>query len=158
MSKHDVSTAAKVIRERGLTFDAISSMNADAISVLFTPKGRKGVEQRVPPPDIAGLVERKKRCRKLPVKLFWIKCCERVEAEGKMAYAYQTFCDMLAQVAEKMGTIRHFIHESEAKCYIGWVGVRPSLPIGCLGRRRGCTCSSSRYRSPASSGWRASVT
>ena len=105
VSKRDVSTAAKVVRERGLTFDAISSMDTDAISGLLTPKGARESNNTCLHPDIAGLVEREKRCRKLPVKLFWIECCKRVEMEGKMAYAYQTFCSMFAQVAEKMGTI-----------------------------------------------------
>ena len=38
VSKRDVSAGAKAIKEYGLTFDAVSSMDADVIDDLFFPK------------------------------------------------------------------------------------------------------------------------
>lgn len=38
VSKRDVSAGAKAIREYGLTFDAVSQMDADAVDDLFFPK------------------------------------------------------------------------------------------------------------------------
>ena len=35
VSKRDVSAGAKVMRECGLTFDAVSSMDADAVDDMF---------------------------------------------------------------------------------------------------------------------------
>ena len=110
VSKRDVSAGAKVMRECGLTFDAVSSMDA-------------------------ALVERKKMSRKLPVKLFWLEYCERAAAEGKLAYAYQTFCEMFADAAGKMGATRHFSHEPGAKCFIDWAGDVAHLTDKLLGTR-----------------------
>jgi hypothetical protein len=51
-------------------------------------------------------VERKKKNRKLPVKLFWIEYCERAEAEKKLAYSYQMFARLFADEAERMDATR----------------------------------------------------
>ena len=69
-SKRDVSAGARAIREYGLTFDAVSEMDVDAIDDLFFPKkGRKPSDVYLQQ-DMELLVERKKKNRKLPVKLF----------------------------------------------------------------------------------------
>lgn len=122
VSKRDVSAGAKAIKRYGLTFDAVSSMDADAVDDLFFPREARVPSDAYLQPDMEPLVERKKKNRKLPVKLFWIEYCERAGAEGKLAYAYQTFCEMFADVAEKTGATRHFLHEPGAKCYIDWAG------------------------------------
>lgn len=122
VSKRDVSAGAKAIREYGLTFDAISSMGADVVDGLFFPKEEREPNGAYLQPDMEPLVERKKKNRKLPVKLFWIEYCERAAADGKLAYAYQTFCEMFAEAAERMDATRHFLHEAGAKCYIDWAG------------------------------------
>ena len=95
VSKRDVSAGAKVMRECGLTFDAVSSMDADAVDDMFFAKEERRPNDAYLRPDMAALVERKKMSRKLPVKLFWLEYCERAAAEGKLAYAYQTFCETL---------------------------------------------------------------
>ncbi len=135
VSKRDVSAGAKAIREHGLTFDAVSSMGADAVDGLFFPKEARDPGAAYLRPDMEPLVERKKKNRKLPVKLFWLEYCERAEAEEKMAYAYQTFCEMFADAAEKMGATRHFLHEPGAKCYIDWAGDVAHLTDRLLGTR-----------------------
>lgn len=122
VSKRDVSAGARALREHGLTFDAVSSMDADVVDDLFFPRERRGPNGAYLQPDMESLVERKKRNRKLPVKLFWIEYCEQAAAEGRLAYAYQTFCEMFAGVAERMGATRHFIHEAGARCHIDWAG------------------------------------
>lgn len=124
VSKRDVSAGAKVMRECGLTFDAVSSMDADAVDDMFFAKEERRPNDAYLRPDMAALVERKKMSRKLPVKLFWLEYCERAAAEGKLAYAYQTFCEMFADAAGKMGATRHFSHEPGAKCFIDWAGRR----------------------------------
>ena len=124
VSKRDVSAGAKVIREYGLTFDAVSQMDADAVDDLFFPKEEREPNDAYLQQDMAPLVERKKKNRKLPVKLFWIEYCERAEAEGKLAYSYQMFARLFADEAERMGATRHFVHEAGAKCYIDW-----ALPV-----------------------------
>ena len=103
VSKRDVSAGAKVMRECGLTFDAVSSMDADAIDGMFFAKEGRRPNDAYLRPDMEALVERKKMSRKLPVKLFWLEYCERAAAEGKLAYAYQTFCEMFADAAGRMG-------------------------------------------------------
>ena len=158
VSKRDVSAGAKAIREYGLTFDAISSMDADVVDDLFFPKEAREPNDEYLQPDMEPLVERKKRNRKLPVKLFWIEYCEQAADKEKLAYAYQTFCEMFAEAAEKMDATRHFAHEPGAKCYIDWPATPRSSQTGCWGRRQRCTCWSSRCRSPTSSGRRASAT
>ncbi|WP_165173141.1 IS21 family transposase [Adlercreutzia sp. ZJ242] len=127
VSKRDVSTAAKAMREHDLTFDAVSSMDAGAVDDLLFPKEKRKLNNAYLQPDMEALVERKKKSRKLPVKLFWIEYCERAAAEGRLAYAYQTFCEMFAEKAEKMDATRHFVHEAGAKCYIDWAGDTASL-------------------------------
>lgn len=122
VSKRDVSAGARVLREHGLTFDAVSPMDADVVDDLFFPRERRGPNGAYLQPDMESLVERRKRNRKLPVKLFWIECCEQAAAEGRLAYACQTFCEMFAGVAERMGATRHFIHEAGARCHMDWAG------------------------------------
>ena len=70
VSKRDVSAGAKAIREYGLTFDAVSSMDADVVDDLFFPKEEREPNGAYLQPDMKALVERKKKNRKLPVKLF----------------------------------------------------------------------------------------
>ena len=111
-----------MIHEHGLTFDGVSAMDAGAVDDLFFPKSEREPNGAYLRQDMAPLVERKKRNRKLPVKLFWIEYCERAESEGKLAYSYQMFARLFADEAEKMGATRHFTHEAGAKCYIDWAG------------------------------------
>ena len=120
VSKRDVALGAKAIREYGLTFDAVSSMDPDAVDDLFFPKAARAVSDSYLQPDMGAFVERKKKSRKIPVKLFWIEYCEAAEQAGKLAYAYQTFCEMFSDAADKAGATRHFAHEPGAKCYIDW--------------------------------------
>ena len=135
VSKRDVSAGAKAIREHGLTFDDVSWMDAALIDELFFPKEGRAANDAYLRPDMGPLVERKKKNRKLPVKLFWIEYCERAEAERKLAYAYQTFCEMFADAAEKMDATRHFLHEPGAKCYIDWAGDVAHLTDKLLGAK-----------------------
>lgn len=135
VSKRDVSAAAKAAREHGLTFDAVSSMDAAAVDELLFPKAAREPNGAYLQPDMERLVERKKRSRKIPVKLFWIEYSEQAAAEGKLAYAYQTFCEMFAQAAERMGATRHFVHEPGAKCYVDWAGDTAFLTDRLLGSK-----------------------
>ena len=73
VSKRDVSAGAKVMRECGLTFDAVGSMDADAVDDMFFAKEERRPNDAYLRPDMAALVERKKMSRKLPVKLFWLE-------------------------------------------------------------------------------------
>lgn len=122
VSKRDVSAGAKAMKEHGLTFDAVSTMDAGAVDELFFPKEEREPNDAYLQPETEPLVERKKRNRKLPVKLFWIEYCERAEAEEKLAYSYQMFARLFAEAAERMDATRHFVHEAGAKCYIDWAG------------------------------------
>ena len=135
VSKRDVSAGAKAVKEYGLTFDAVSSMDADVVDDLFFPKEEREPNGAYLQPEMEPLVERKKRNRKLPVKLFWIEYCERAAADGKLAYAYQTFCEMFADAAERMDATRHFVHEPGAKCYIDWAGDTAFLTDKLLGTK-----------------------
>ena len=60
VSKRDVSAGAKVMRECGLTFDAVSSMDADAVDDMFFAKEERRPNDAYLRPDMAALVERKK--------------------------------------------------------------------------------------------------
>ena len=122
VSKRDVSAAAKVVKEHGLAFDAVATMDADMVDSLFFPKEEREPNGAYLRQDMAPLVERKKRNRKLPVKLFWMEYCERAESEGKLAFSYQMFARLFADEAEKLGATRHFTHEPGGKCYIDWAG------------------------------------
>ena len=135
VSKRDVALGAKAIREYGLTFDAVSSMDPDAVDDLFFPKAARAVSDSYLQPDMGAFVERKKKSRKIPVKLFWIEYCEAAEQAGKLAYAYQTFCEMFSDAADKAGATRHFAHEPGAKCYIDWAGDTASLTDKLLGSK-----------------------
>lgn len=135
VSKRGVSAGARALREHGLTFDAVSSMDADVVDDLFFPRERRGPNGACLQPDMESLVERKRRNRKLPVKLFWIECCEQAAAEGRLAYAYQTFCEMFAGVAGRMGATRHFIHKAGAKCHMDWAGDTAHLTDRLLGTK-----------------------
>lgn len=122
VSKRDVSAAAKVVREHSLTFDQVSAMDAAAVDATFFPREGRGPDPAYLRPDMAALVERKKKNRRLPVKLLWAEHCERAADEGKLSYSYQAFCEMFADEAERLGATRHFEHEPGAKCYIDWAG------------------------------------
>lgn len=122
VSKRDVSACAKVLRERSLTFEALGAMGAAEIDDAYFPKDGRQPSEAYLQPDLAGMVERKKRSPKLPVKLMWIEYCEEAAAEGRMSYSYQTFCEMFSEEAERLGATRHFRHEPGAKAYIDWAG------------------------------------
>lgn len=122
VSKRQVSAAAKAIKEHCLTFDDIASMDANVIDKTFFPKEQRRSSDAYLIPDIESFIERKKKTRKLPIKLFWFEYCERAEAAGKLAYSYQSFCEMFSDVAQKTDAVRHFDHEPGAKCYIDWAG------------------------------------
>ncbi len=122
VSKRDVSAAARVVREHSLTFDQVSAMDAAAVDDTFFPREGRGPDPAYLRPDMAALVERKKRNRRLPVKLLWAEHCDQAAEEGKLSYSYQAFCEMFADEAERAGATRHFEHEPGAKCYIDWAG------------------------------------
>lgn len=122
------------MRECGLTFDAVSSMDADAVDDMFFAKEERRPNDAYLRPDMAALVERKKMSRKLPVKLFWLEYCERAAAEGKLAYAYQTFCEMFADAAARWRD-QALLHEPGAKCFIDWAGDVAHLTDKLLGTR-----------------------
>lgn len=135
VSKRGVSAGARALREHGLTFGAVSPMDADVVDDLFLPRERRGPNGACPQPDMESLVERRKGNRKLPVKLLWVGCCEQAAAEGRLAYAYQTLCETFAGVAERMGATRHFIHEAGARCHMDWAGGTASLTDRLLGAK-----------------------
>lgn len=124
VSKRDVSEAAKTIKEHDLTYEAILSMDPIAVEDTFFPKegrGRKKNDAYLQP-DMGLCVERKKKCRKLPVKQLWQEYCSAALAQEKLAYSYQSFCEQFSAEAEKMGATRHFVHSPGEKAYIDWAG------------------------------------
>jgi hypothetical protein len=82
VSKRDVSAAAKVARERGLTFEQVGSMDEGAVTDTFFPREGRDPNPSYLRPDMAALVERKKRNRKLPVKLLWPSTATRSPRGG----------------------------------------------------------------------------
>lgn len=135
VSKRGVSAGARALREHGLTFGAVSSMDADVVDDLFLPRERRGPNGACLQPDMESLVERRKGNRKLPVRLFWIERCEQAAAEGRLAYACQTFCETFAGVAGRMGATRHSIHEAGARCHMDWAGGTARLTDRLLGAK-----------------------
>ena len=120
-SKRDVSACAKAIREHRLTFDAVSAMGAAEVDEMLAP-GKEPRKSACLAPDMAPLVERKKKNRRLTVKMFWMECCEAAATSGKPAYSYQTFCELFAEAAKKAGATRRLVHEPGAKAYIDRAG------------------------------------
>ena len=102
-SKRDVSACARAIREHGIAFDDVSAMTEAEVDGMLAPSARGKAESAYLVPDMAPLVERKKRNRKLTVKMFWMEHCEEAASAGKSAYSYQTFCEMFADAAERAG-------------------------------------------------------
>lgn len=133
-SKRDVSACARAIRERGLTFDAVSAMTgAEVDAMLAPPHGPSGSAYLAP--DMPALVERKRRNHKLTVKMFWTGHCEAAEAAGKAAYSYQTFCEMFSEAAERAGATRRLAHEPGAKACVDWAGDTAALTDRLTGAR-----------------------
>lgn len=122
VSKRDVSAAAKAIAEFGLRFSDVMSMDAAAIDDAFFPKAPRAKNDSYLQPDMASLIERKKKNRKLPLKLMWMEYCEAAESCCKLAYSYQAFCEMFAEEAKRTGAARHFNHVPGEKAYIDWAG------------------------------------
>ena len=121
-SKRDVSACARAIRERGLAFDAVAAMGVAEVDAMLAPPAKEPAESAYLLPDMAPLVERKRRNRKLTVKMFWTGRCEEAAEAGKAAHSYQTFCEMFSDAAEKAGARRRLAHEPGAKAYIDWAG------------------------------------
>jgi transposase len=134
-SKRDVSRAVKVLREHGLTTQAIEEMDETAISELFFSKEPRAKNEAYLQPEIESFVERKKRHTKIPIKQFWGEYCVLSQQSGLLSYSYQTFCEMFQAVAEKTDAIRRFIHEPGAKCYIDWAGDTGFLTDKILGKK-----------------------
>lgn len=121
-SKRDVSACARAIRERGLTFDGVTAMSAAEVDAMLAPSEKGRSESAYLVLDMALLIERKRRNRKLTVKMFWTGHCEEAASVGKSAYSYQTFCEMFADAAERAGARRRLAHEPCAKAYVDWAG------------------------------------
>ena len=121
-SKRDVPACAKTLRDRGLTFDGVAAMGDAEVDAMHAPPAKESAESAYLQPDMAPLVECKRRNRKLMVKMFWMEHCGEAEAAGKLTYSYQTFCEMFADAAEKAGAKRRLAHEPGAKVYIDWAG------------------------------------
>lgn len=68
VSKRDVSACARAIRERGLTFDAVSAMAGAEVDAMLAPP-RRPAESAYLTPEMSALIDRKKRNRKLTVKM-----------------------------------------------------------------------------------------
>ena len=134
-SKRDVSACARAIRERGLAFDAIAAMTAAEVDEMMLPPNGKPVEGAYLIPDMAPLVERKKGNRKLTVKMFWMEHREAAAAAGRLAYSYQTFCEMFSDAAERAGARRRLAHEPGAKAYVDGAGDTASLTDRLTGAR-----------------------
>lgn len=133
-SKRDVSACARAMRERGLTCDAVSTMTEAEVDAMLAPP-REPAESAYLRPDMAALVERKGRNRKLTVKMFWMEHCVAAEGAGKRAYSYQTFCEMFSEAAERAGATRRLAHEPGAKAYVDWAGDTASLTDRLTGAR-----------------------
>ncbi|MDO4539116.1 MAG: IS21 family transposase [Coriobacteriales bacterium] len=133
-SKRDVSACARVLRERRLTFDEVSAMAQAEIDGLFPSDGRRPNEAYLQP-DLEAMVARKVRSRKLPVKLMWMEYCDEAAARGRLAYSYQTFCEMFSSEAERLDAKRHFLHKPGEKVYIDWAGDVAWLTDKVLGTR-----------------------
>lgn len=124
VSKRDVSSAAKAIKEHGLTYDEVSGMDPSAVDDTFFPKEARGRKKNTAylQPDMRAYVERKKRCRKLVVKQFWQEYCSSAAECEKLAYSYQSFCEQFSDEAEKLGATQHFKHAPGEKAYVDWAG------------------------------------
>lgn len=122
VSKRDVSACARLLRERGWTYGDVLSMAAEDVDSALAPPRKAPAESAYLVPDMEPLVERKKRNRKVTVKMFWMEHCDEAAEAGKLAYSYQTFCEMFAQAAQKSGAVKRFAHEPGAKAYIDWAG------------------------------------
>lgn len=120
-SKRDVSACARVLRERGLTFDDLSAMPSAEVDAMLAPP-REPSESAYLAPEMGALVDRKRRNRKPAVKMFWTGHCVAAEAAGRRAYSYQTFCEMFAEEAERAGATRRLAHEPGQKAYVDWAG------------------------------------
>lgn len=71
VSRRDVSSAAKAIREHGHTYDEVTGIDPPAVDDTFFPgkRGRKK-DAAYPQLDKEAYAERKKRCHKLVMKQF----------------------------------------------------------------------------------------
>ena len=125
-SKRDVSACARAIREHELTFDRLAAMSESEVDAMLAPP-REPSESAYLQPDMAQLIKRKKRNRKLTIKMFWMEHCIAAEAAGKRAYSYQSFCEMFSEAAERAGATRRLAHEPGAKAYIDWAGDTAAL-------------------------------
>ena len=135
VSKRDVSEAARVAKERGLTLAEVESMDAAKVDSELFPRAERPRDASHLQPDLAALVERKKKNSKLPVKLLWMEHCEQAAAEGKLAYSYQAFCEMFAQEAEESGAARRFRHAPGEKAFVDWAGLTAWLTDKVTGHR-----------------------
>lgn len=123
-SKRDVSAAARLLRERGLTAAEVAAMGDGEVEELLSPPSEPA-ERRDPrylQPDMKALVERKRRNRRLPVKLMWFEYGEEAAAADRLAYSYQTFCAMFAEASQASDARQRFEHAPGEKVYIDWAG------------------------------------
>ena len=119
-SKRDVSTAARVLKEHGLSLEDVEVMDAVAIDELLFPKAPRVKNEFYLQPELDTYVERKKKNRRIPVKQFWGEYCALATHAGLMSYSYQTFCEMFSELAERTDAKKHFTHDPGAKAYIDW--------------------------------------
>lgn len=122
VSKRDVALAAAVLRDRGLTEEAVSGMTEAQVRAELFPRRAKEPDPAYLQPDMGPLLERKSRKTKIPVKLFWMEYCRDAADRGLLAYSYQDFCRKFSAEAERAGVAAHFDHEPGAKAYVDWAG------------------------------------
>lgn len=121
VSKRDVSAAAKVARERGLTFEQVGSMDEGAVTDTFFRRGTRS-QSLVPAARHGGPRREEEEEPEAPGQAPVAEHCDEAADRRKLSYSYQAFCEMFATEAERLGATRHFEHEPGAKCYVDWAG------------------------------------
>lgn len=123
-SKRDVSAAARAISANSLTAEAVRALSEADVESLFNPP-KEPSERRDPrylQPDLESMAKRKGRNSRLPIKLMWLEYCDEATRDNRLAYSYQTFCQMFADTCQKNNATRRFTHKPGEKIYIDWAG------------------------------------
>lgn len=130
-SKRDVSAMAKMLRETGISQEALANLTEGDIRQLLTQEVER--DDDYVQPDWEYLAKELSHPH-VTRKLLWLSYGNTTAPEGKSLYQYSQFCARLARHMTISGASARIIHSPGRSCYVDWAGATLAVRERILGK------------------------
>ena len=118
-SHREVSTARKVIADRGITAQRLATMPDAELAELF-PDGRRRVSTGYDAPDFARVVKSMRSNPHFTVLLAWRGYVG--SASDLRKYGYSQYCHLFGEFAARNDLVATLHHEPARAMFVDWAG------------------------------------